>query len=145
VIAKFNAAWMAGKHEVEAAFRAAHPEGYKEIVEAVVRVLGASGDYEAPDPTRITEIDHGDYQGTLVYVVGASGYQPSRYWATSVGYGSCSGCDTLQGISGYSSEPPTDSQVQEYMTLALHIVQEFRQVCGYTWGDTEAPCATPSG
>lgn len=133
MITKFNARWMEKRADAEAAFAAKHPDGYFDIVKVVVGILN-DGD-ESPDPERITEIDHGEYQGTLVYVVGCNGYQPSTYWATSVGYGSCSGCDTLQSINSYSDEPPTAEQVADYMTLALHIVQEFRQVCGYSWDD----------
>jgi hypothetical protein len=47
-----------------------------------------------------------------------------------VGYGSCSGCDTLQGISDYSHAAPNEKQIDDYMTLALHIVQGFKAVHG---------------
>lgn len=49
----------------------------------------------------ITEIDDGDYQGTLVYLIPFDTYQPGEgdYLMTYVGYGSCSGCDTLQNIA----------------------------------------------
>lgn len=48
------------------------------------------------DHERVTRIDHGHYQGTLVFVVGGEGYQPYRHWYVKVGYGSCSGCDALE-------------------------------------------------
>lgn len=134
MIEEFTKAWFANLHTMREKFTAKHPDDYKEVVKAVVEVLSAaSNDYEKPDPERIHEIDDGAYQGTLVYVIGGSGYQPSRYWYVKVSYGSCSGCDTLQAISSYSSEPPNDSQVSEYMTLALHIVQGLREM-----GDSEA-------
>jgi hypothetical protein len=47
-----------------------------------------------------------------------------------VGYGSCSGCDTLQATKDYSDEKPTPDQVSQYMILALHIVQGFKQLGG---------------
>lgn len=131
MIEQFTKAWFANLHTMREKFAAKHLEDYKEVVRAVVEMLAAaSHDYDRPDPERIHEIDDGDYQGTLVYVVGASGYQPSRYWYVRVGYGSCSGCDTLQAISEYSSEPPNDSQVSQYMTLALHVVQGLREMGG---------------
>ena len=48
----------------------------------------------------ITEIDNGDYQGTLLYVIPFTNYQPSAYehLITFIDYGSCSACDTLLGI-----------------------------------------------
>lgn len=119
--------WEARKHEVRAAFQAKHPDGYAEVVKNVVRVLNTDN-YRSIDPDRIHLIDDGDYQGTLVFVIAATGYQPSDYWYVKVSYGSCSGCDTLEAIREYSNEPPTDEQVRDYMTLALHIVQGLKKM-----------------
>ena len=126
MIRKFVDAWDSRKQEVREKFERKHPDSYADIVRAVVSILGE--DYGAPDPTRITCIDHGEYQGTLLFVIGAEGYQPDNYWYVKVNYGSCSGCDTLQAICQYSDDPPTDSQVDEYMTLALHIVQGLKSM-----------------
>lgn len=122
--------------EGQAALRstfAAHPSSYDDIVKAVVSVV-TNDDYEAIDPERIHCIDDGDYQGTLLFVIAAKGYQPSDYWYVKVGYGSCSGCDTLEGIKNHrDDEPATEEQIGEYMTLALHIVQGLKKM-----GDGEA-------
>ena len=128
MIKSFVKAWDKRKDEVRAIFAAKHPSDYSEVVRAVVSILGESMDYGAPDPERITMIDHGDYQGTLIFVIGASGYQPDNYWFVKVGYGSCSGCDTLQHICQYSDDPPTNDQIAQYMTLALHIVQGLKEM-----------------
>lgn len=132
MIPKFVQAWDARKGEVEAQFKAKGPECYGDIVKAVVNILRSDDDYDQPDPDRITLIDHGDYQGSQVFIIGGSGYQPSRYWGVVVSYGSCSGCDTLQAIQSegsYDDEvPPTDSQVSQYMTLALHVVQGLKAI-----------------
>jgi hypothetical protein len=134
MIEAFTKAWFANLHTMREKFTAKHPDDYKEVVRSAVQMLAdASTEYDKPDPERIHEIDDGDYQGTHVYVIGAQGYQPSRYWYVKVSYGSCSGCDTLQAISEYSSDPPNSKQVSEYMTLALHIVQGLREM-----GDSEA-------
>ena len=61
-------------------------------------------------------------------MIAAGGYQPWEYWYVKVGYGSCSGCDTLEGIRDYPDEPPTKEQIDAYMTLALHIVQGFKSM-----------------
>lgn len=52
------------------------------------------------DTKKITEIDNGDYHGTLIYVIPLDTCQPAEYeyLMTYVAYGSCSGCDTLQAI-----------------------------------------------
>jgi len=137
MIEDFIKKWEAGKLEIEKSFRNSHPDEYKTIVKAVVGVLGADSDYGVPDPERIHVIDDGDYQGTLLFVIAAKGYQPNDYWAVKVGYGSCSGCDILQSISDYSTDPPSDEQVKDYMTLALHIVQGLKKIGGDLGGRNE--------
>ena len=127
MIQEFVDRFMAAEADLLARFSAAHPASYEEIVRAVVETVRGE-EYDSPDPERIHEIDDGDYHGTLVYVIGAGGYQPSDYWYVKVGYGSCSGCDTLQAISGYSDEPPTAEQAREYWTLALHVVQGLKRM-----------------
>jgi hypothetical protein len=76
------------------------------------------------DTDEITEIDNGDYQGTLIYLIPFNTYQPSeyQYLMTYVGYGSCSGCDTLQGIQRWDDKLPTEMQVSDYMTLCKDII-----------------------
>jgi hypothetical protein len=128
MVETFVQAWEKRKGELEAKYREQHPSSYGVIVRDLVGVLGAPGDYGTPDPSRITEIDDGDYQGTLVFVVAEHAYQPHVYWVTKVAYGSCSGCDTLQDIRGYTNAPPTAQQTADYMTLALHILQGFKEV-----------------
>lgn len=130
MIPEFVQRFEAGKETIRAAFAAKHPESYKAVVEAVVRVIRGDDEYDSPDPERIHEIDDGHYQGTLVYVIGAGGYQPSDYWYVRVGYGSCSGCDTLEAIRSYDDDPPREDQVKDYMTLALHVVQGLRKMGG---------------
>lgn len=128
MIAEFVKIWDEFKGEVEAKFTESHPS-YTEIVTAVVEMLAEhSTEYDHPDPKRIHVIDDGDYQGTLLYVIAASGYQPSTYWSVFVGYGSCSGCDTLQSIAGYSNDKPNAEQVKDYMGLALNILQGLKLI-----------------
>lgn len=114
------------KSEIEAVFKTRHPVDYMDVVSLVIGILGSENKYESPDKERIYEINDGDYQGTLVYVIGANGYQPDKYWYVKVGYGSCSVCDTLEAIREYSNNRPTDEQVKDYMTLALHIIQGLK-------------------
>lgn len=77
---------------------------------------------------KMTVIDDGDYQGTQIFIIPTDTYQPSvsDYVVTDTYYGSCSGCDTLQGICEYEDGLPTQEQVKEYMTLALHLVQKLK-------------------
>lgn len=122
--------FMENKAEIEMRFGAAHPSDYLTLVKTVVEIITSKDDYGECnlDPERIHQIDDGDYQGTLVYVIGEKGYQPSDYWCVKIEYGSCSGCDTLERIQDYSSDPPTEEQVKAYTTLALHVVQGLRSI-----------------
>lgn len=136
MIEEFSKRWFERKHMVREEFEKALPDNYTDIVAAVVTMLHDEDQYNSIDPTRIHEIDDGDYQGTLVYVIGASGYQPSTYWYVKVYYGSCSGCDTLQDILSGNYGHETDEEAKEWkdhaidqlMTLALHIVQGLKQM-----------------
>lgn len=76
-------------------------------------------------------IDDGHYQGTQLFVIAHETYQPEEqdYVVTSVSYGSCSGCDTLERIFSYDyGELPDDKQVEDLMTLALHLVQRAKYI-----------------
>ena len=134
MIEKFTKRWFERKDSVQEKFEAKLPSSYSDIVLAVVEMLNDEDEYESPDPSRIHEIDDGDYQGTLLYVIGAAIYQPSTYWYVKVGYGSCSVCDTLQAILdgewGLETEEEKkawkDKAVSKLMTLALHIVQGLK-------------------
>ena len=123
------AAWDENKAKVQAVFEAAHPKDYKTVIRSVVQMLhDASDEYTKPDPERIHEIDDGDYQGTLVYVIGATGYQPDDYWYVKVSYGSCSVSHPLEAIRNYEDGVPSEDQVKQYMLLALYVVQGMRQM-----------------
>lgn len=130
MITELVAAWEARKDEVRAIFASNRPSSYRAIVEAVVSILSNEDDYDGLDKDRIHQIDDGHYQGTLLFVIAAKGYQPSDYWYVKVYYGSCSGCDTLESIDTYSNEDGTvtESELDQYMTLALHIVQGLKKM-----------------
>lgn len=130
MISEFVEIWDKHKDDLVEKYSKDHPSDYSEIVGDLIELLNKySDEYEKPDPNRVTIIDHGDYQGYLLWIIGATGYQPSKYWAASSYYGSCSGCDTFQAIRGYSwNEAPNETEIEGYMTLALHLLQSFREV-----------------
>jgi len=130
VIQKFVTRFDAQRQALAEGFSQKHPSEYKDIVKAVISAIADGDDYgESPDPERISEIDHGDYQGAKLFVVAANGYQPSTFWYVRVWYGSCGGCDTLQRIRDHGDydAPPSETQVKDYVTLALHIVQRLHR------------------
>ncbi len=120
------------KKFIEKKFGEKHPENYLELVKIVIETIANKEEYGGePDIERIHEIDDGAYQGTLIFIIAEQGYQPDKYWYVKVRYGSCSGCDTLQGIE-YNDENygdiPTKEQIKDYMILALHIVQNLHEM-----------------
>ena len=91
---------------------------------------------------KITEIDGGDYQGTLIFLIPFKCYEPTEeeYIVTTVCYGSCGGCDTLLGIldsvngitsieawfSDLAEKLPNKEQLSDYMRLALDLLQQMK-------------------
>jgi len=135
MIPEFVKAWDERKHEVELAFTFKHPDNYDAIVKEVIKILSETDDFAAPDPERITCIDHGYCQGTQLYIIATNEYEPATYWYVRVHYGSCSGCDTLAAIDSdteydddFNKLPPTQGQLTDYMSLALHILQQLKKL-----------------
>lgn len=126
MIQRFVEAWEKNKQLIRASFAEKRPEDYDDVVRIVVDGLrGGYAEWGFPDPKCTKVIEGEDYQGTNTYILGNTASDPK--WYVRVDYGSCSGCDTLQAIDcGYGMKP-TDSQIDEYMTLALHIVQSIRE------------------
>lgn len=97
---------------------------YKDLLEIALETIYNNYDSidtytEVLDLNSITEIDDGDYQGTLVYLIPFDRYQPNAedYLMTYVEYGSCSYCDTLQGI-----KMDSDTQIYDLMTLCRDMI-----------------------
>lgn len=99
---------------------------YIDIVKIVIEAVHDG--YGTPDPNNIHEIDDGDYQGTLLFVIPMYEYQPWDYWYVKVSYGSCSGCDTLQAILDGDYGYTVDEKADALFTLALHIVQGLKRM-----------------
>ena len=96
---------------------------YSYLVKLVVKYI-LNGDGEVWVADDITVVDNGDYQGTKLFLIHEDTYQPCEheYLMTYVNYGSCSGCDTLLNIQDYRYEPPTESQLKDYMALCKDLV-----------------------
>ena len=124
--------WEENKYKLEEYFKNTKQEeysSYKQIVTKLFELcLPKSDKYNKFDLSAMTVIDDGDYQGTQIFIIPKDTYQPSvsDYVITNTYYGSCSGCDTLLSISCYDEGLPTEDQVKEYMTIALHLVQKLK-------------------
>lgn len=122
MIQKFVDEYMSKREQVKKVFSEKHPDDYKDVVKATIDTL------EDLDSSKIREIDYGEYQGTLLYIIPTDDYQPDEYYFVMVDYGSCSGCDILKGIREYDSETPREDQVKQYMDLSLHIIQGLKEM-----------------
>mgnify|MGYP003662132865 CR=1 FL=1 len=73
-------------------------------------------------------INDGDYQGTQIFMIPTTSYQPDidDYYFTENYYGSCSGCDTLESIICYGDGLPDKDQLKELMGLCLHLIERFK-------------------
>lgn len=128
MIKEFVNKFMDNKNELRKKLSEKIIYNYYDIVKYVVETI--TSENKGPDPERIHEIDDGHYQGTLLYIIGEKAYMPSNYWFVKIDYGSCSGCDTIQGIAsgGVYNCPPSESMIDDYMDLALHIVQGLKSM-----------------
>ena len=133
--------WEANKHKLAEYFRNTLQEEYgdydiilKKLFELCLHDVDGELIY---DIEQMTKIDNGDYEGTIIYLIPQQRYVPraEHYLVTFVYYGSCSGCDTLQGIHGYDRDFPSEEQVKQYMILALHLVQKMKWL--YSEEETE--------
>ena len=95
---------------------------YKDLVKLTVMfILNDENEWHA---NKIKELDDGDYQGTLLYLIPEDTYQPasSEYLMTFVEYGSCSGCDTLQRIQCFLDTRSRDESVDDLMNLCKDLI-----------------------
>ena len=95
---------------------------YKDLVKLTVMFI--LNDENEWDENKIKEIDDGDYQGTLLYLIPEDTYQPnsSEYLMTFVEYGSCSACDTLQTIQCYLDIRSRDKSIDDLMNLCKDLI-----------------------
>lgn len=142
MINKFVKAWDIGKENLQEFFKTNKQkeyDTYEKIVQQLVRIVinpyiretqYDDGIWNELNIEDMVVLDHGDYQGMQLFIFHADTYQPGveDYYYTHNYYGSCSGCDTLLSILEWDDEAlPTDSQVEEYMSLCLHLLQRFNK------------------
>lgn len=131
MIKEFCLAWEKNKDKLEEYFRKTRQEeygNYEDIVKLLFDIVinpSIECDHYRLDTENILVIDDGDYQGTQVFILHRDQYQPSveDYVYTNTYYGSCSGCDTLLSINEYEDGLPSESQINDYMDLCLHLLQ----------------------
>ena len=132
MIKYFVKAWENNKENLREYFKNNKQEeycnSYEDILKAIIdNVLNKENIKFVSDDTDV--IDYGDYQGTQIITFHVGTYQPTvdDTFYTSVYYGSCSGCDTLQAIRSWDDDKlPTEEQLNDYMELALDMIQNIK-------------------
>jgi hypothetical protein len=107
----------------------AYEELFKKVFELVVTQPREQTNWSSCewDWDRFQIINHGDYQGEMIFIMVPDTYQPSLfsdYYFTGVTYGSCSACDTMQWVQ-YELKTKHE-KIQALMNAALHIVQSTK-------------------
>ena len=118
------------KRELEKGSYYDYPDLFKLAIEVVLNpYIGEKTLLDTLNADRITTIDDGDWQGTQIFIVPTSAYQPSadEYYWTFVWYGSCSGCDALQAANGYKRKT---ERVQAWSLLCLNMLQRLSRLTG---------------
>lgn len=131
---------------------------YAELVEDVVKYIlndeEERHDLDNYSHKKITEIDDGSYQGTILYLIPLDMYQPdeSEYLMTYVNYGSCSGYDALKSVQCDISDAIDEEDdfytkeerdkiatraVKDLMSLCLHLIQNTIKPYNTGWNADE--------
>lgn len=126
-------------NEIRAKWREIEPQviqgikegAYSDSYETIVRNLAKLILGDSYSDERFQVIDWGDYQGTKIFIFAACYYQPDETdtYIVSNYYGSCSGCDQLLGIVGYSEElePISDENtINDLLSLVRDIYERIR-------------------
>lgn len=134
MIKDFIKIWDSQKGVLEEKYKSNHPKGYDDIVKDIFQMMhDNSEEYCRPSKEVLHTIDDGDYQGSKIYLAPSNIYQPSKYYVCRVSYGSCSGCDTFQAIDipWDDDEELSEQSLKDFMSLALHIVQNIKYIDFY--------------
>ena len=132
--------WDANKDNLEKQLRtdtSLNSCDYVDLVKLLVTHVLNQGENDGLiwDAENITVVDNGDYQGTQLFLIPLRTYQPSEheYLMTYVGYGSCSGCDTLQAIQDWGKKTLSENQIKDFMTLCKDLLTNIIKPYNYGW------------
>lgn len=139
MIGRFVLAWDENKDKLKEHIKT-HDQNEYDSYEALVKLLfdivinpeQESCSRAEYDTANIVTLDDGSYSGTQIFILHEDCYEPciDDYVYTTVCYGSCSGCDTLQGIQCCHDGLPNNEQVSDYMELCLHLLQQCHLMKG---------------
>lgn len=117
---------------------------YKELAQKVVSVILNEGEEDKFAADRITQINNGDYQGTLLFLIPEDRYEPEEYeyLMTYVNYGSCGLCDVLEHYNemeyeeGEGKSRPED-RIKGYLSICRALLCNMIKPYNYGWREEE--------
>lgn len=132
MLAMMREKWYKNEKKLRAALlkflegRDYYPE-YKELVKLVFDIIVNTEEEFSNNrllTDHITQVDDGDYQGTLLFTIPFDTYQPAEYeyLMTYIGYGSCSGCDALQHAFYCHLNEDIEGKVNDIMEICRDLV-----------------------
>ncbi len=137
MIPEFVKAWDANKNKLKLHLATTPMKQYQEyedlvhlLFEKVINPYLSEQNMPVYDITKMHVIDDDYVQGTRLFAipVDTSYHEVYDYVFTHNAYGSCSGCDTLMGIQHYEEGMPDIEQLNEHMTLCLHLLQRCQRL-----------------
>ncbi|MBR1525210.1 MAG: hypothetical protein IJ640_00930 [Prevotella sp.] len=144
MIPEFVRAWDANKDKLKyhiATHKMKEYSEYEDLVrllfEIVINPYFRKRNEDIYNVGELQVIGDGDCTGTAVFILPVSPHSQWQddyinshddYVFTHNKYGSCAGCDTLMGIQHYQEGTPTEKQIDEHMTLCLHLLQRCKRI-----------------
>ena len=110
-----------------------YAKDYIDLLKVLIQIVINPDEEERPlKIEQIIEIDKGCYGGEKVWLIPQEEEPDVRdFIVTYMAYGTCSGCDLLEGIISNSdmvTDFANEKQINDYMLLALHLLQRMRRL-----------------
>ena len=100
---------------------------YEEMVRLIaIHIIGIE-----EDDLLLVKAETDEYQGCICFLFCHDRCSCYGFHTTLAYYGSCSGCDTILGITQYQTGLPRHDQVDELMDLCLSLVQRIKRPYDY--------------
>jgi hypothetical protein len=132
MINDFLIAWHKNKSKLRKAFAKRHPRDYNQIVEMLFRIVINPELEDKYDTDNITVLDQDQPNGIEIFILCNQKWplMVDDYIYTHNFYGSCDICDILESIKNINRRRkvrPDEDQLDEYMTLAFHLLQRTKK------------------
>ena len=128
MIKEFVDEWFARQDWVNTQLKTRPIRDYEDLVKIVAEcVMFKEEDYL--DQLYIKRTAFNDYSGVEYFIITTNTTADTdETYITHNWYGSCSGCDTLLGITHYEETGFDEQQIKDLNTLCLHLLQRMKPI-----------------